>query len=234
MRVLAVLCALAPLAQCVMDWRRLLRRPAKKFGASNSTLSLQFECTEPKLEVSWGNKIQRYRSDVVCGNLFMQNDLLAAGQPGVKLATANRDKTYMFMMLDPDCGMNGSWPLTTEPGWYAPCRHWTVGNVPGAALRRGSTDLSAEAGTTDLTTWYPSPKPKGGSHRYGLFVFEQRAGRLGFEDHDVCQDCFVDPMCCKQFNVGGFIDRYDLSVVVASNWIVVQHGTCADDPLSCQ
>ena len=81
----------------------------------------------------------------------------------VKLATADPEKGYVLMMIDPDA------PSRASPT-YSPIRHWLVVNIPGSKLLNSLADIGGET----LSPYHaPGPPAGTGYHRYGQFIFEQ-------------------------------------------------------------
>jgi len=187
-----------------------------RWSPHNHAPEFIFGCTSPPLEVDFSSSISTHNAKAGCGNLFLQSELVQP--PAVALAQpARTDGKYMIMMVDPDCGMNGSWPIVRAPGHQAPCRHWTVGNLPGSAFSLGAQASFDALGDT-LTGWLPSPKPSCGSHRYGICVLEQ-TDHLKFDESDYCVN---GGPCAFHFNTTAFMVKYQLKVL-ACNLLVVQH-----------
>lgn len=84
--------------------------------------------------------------------------------PNIYFSGADKRKTYVLMMVDPDAPNRAN---PTSAHW----RHWLVVNIKGSDLKRGQLK-----GTT-LTEYHPpSPPSKSGFHRYQFLLFEQPPG----------------------------------------------------------
>ncbi|XP_051525894.1 phosphatidylethanolamine-binding protein 4-like [Myxocyprinus asiaticus] len=87
------------------------------------------------------------------------------GPPKVQLPSADEEKTYTLLMVDPDA------PSREKPS-RAFWRHWLLVDIKGEALKREdmrATELSVESQPTT---------PQGtGLHRYQFLVFEQPEGQ---------------------------------------------------------
>ena len=140
--------------------------------------ALNVTCTSARLAVEFTNlgKSQRYASAMMCGTLFLQPEIQE--QPLVTFQEAEPHALYTLLMIDPDDEISksinhGNWP--GPPGKVAPCRHWTVGNLPGSILKVGYT------ATAKSNEWvgqpYHGPGISYGTRRYGLFVFQQTGDR---------------------------------------------------------
>ena len=92
---------------------------------------LAFNCGKTSfLNVDY-SAIQIYSGAVLCGNLFLEQDI--GGHtlplhiaPIVTFPAASDTALYSLIMVDPDSFANGSWPFVTAPGPYAPVRHWVM------------------------------------------------------------------------------------------------------------
>ena len=154
---------------------------------------------------------------MTCGNLLLQPDV--QDQPVVILPDADPNTLYTLLMIDPDDEIpkninHGNWP--GPPGKVAPCRHWTVGNIPGQVLREGYT--AATTGTEWVGQVYHGPGISYGTHRYGLFIFEQQGGLekpIKFSP--------LDPNRCPWNYRTELIELYALGEPVASNYMIVLH-----------
>jgi len=182
---------------------------------------LKFTCTDIPLQVKYAH-IKYYNGTVSCGNLFLESDVGGGVDiaPIVKLSECDNDSLYTLVMIDPDADLpnNGSWPDAAMAGSHAPVRHWVVGNIDAEALRTGSFSNTA----TTVET-FKGPSPPWGSHRYGLFLFQQ-IQRFDFE--------VLAGQSRLQWDYKGFLSRYALADrLVASNWHVVQHADPRDDAL---
>ncbi|XP_026042450.1 phosphatidylethanolamine-binding protein 4 isoform X1 [Astatotilapia calliptera] len=81
--------------------------------------------------------------------------------PQVYFSTAQKKKTYVLVMVDPDAP-NRSKP--TSAYW----RHWLVVDIQGSALKEGQIE------GTSLTDYKPpTPPSNSGFHRYQFMLFEQ-------------------------------------------------------------
>jgi hypothetical protein len=100
----------------------------------NNSVDAFFTCTSPPLEVRFDEPLGL----LACGtHLHKLNSSLANG-PRITHSGADPAKGYVLMMIDPDA------PRRAEPT-SAPIRHWLVVNIPGAALRAGSSHSAARA-----------------------------------------------------------------------------------------
>ncbi|XP_005729444.1 phosphatidylethanolamine-binding protein 4 isoform X2 [Pundamilia nyererei] len=81
--------------------------------------------------------------------------------PQVYFSTAQKKKTYVLVMVDPDAP-NRSKP--TSAYW----RHWLVVDIQGSALKEGQIE-----GTTLTDYKPPTPPSNSGFHRYQFMLFEQ-------------------------------------------------------------
>ena len=169
---------------------------------------LRFICTPEPLQVLFQVRGGHYSGEVNCGNLFLQPDIPEA--PVVTYASANTEKLYTLMMIDPDGNAHGSWPDPIKPGTNSPVRHWIVGNIPGRMLRSGYNENTVNTNEVSMLEPYRYPHIPGVSDRYGLFVFEQPE-RIEFEK---LGDSIIN------FDYIAFIDKYGLGSPKASNFFV--------------
>ena len=177
-------------------------------GEKADATGLQFTCTPEPLHVRFQIKGGHYNGEVNCGNLFLQPDIPVA--PVVTYGSANPEKLYTLMMIDPDGDAYGSWPDPVKPGTNSPVRHWIVGNIPGQMLRSGYNENTVDTNDVRLLEPYRYPHIPGVSDRYGLFVFEQ-PGRIEFGELD---DSIIN------FDYMAFIDKHRLGRPKASNFFV--------------
>jgi len=188
------------------------------FGGAATTLigrsgSLEFGCSEPRLEVAYD--IKYYDGTVECGNLLLESDIGGTHkwvEPKIAFKGAVNGTLYTLAYIDPDVDLpnNGSWPDVVTPGSKAPARHWVVGNIKGEDLAVG--ELSPPATTVSA---YKGPSPPWGSHRYGQFLFKQK-GLIDFET-------LPSPTGIYNWDYDAFIAKYDLGKPVASNFHMTQH-----------
>ncbi|KAM6040560.1 phosphatidylethanolamine-binding protein 4 isoform 2-T2 [Chlamydotis macqueenii] len=85
------------------------------------------------------------------------------GSPRVRYPRAEKSKTYVLVLVDPDA------PSRANPKnryW----RHWLVADIPGTDLRSG--DVKGRV-LTDYVR--PTPPPRSGYHRYQLLLYQQPA-----------------------------------------------------------
>jgi hypothetical protein len=178
--------------------------------------ALNITCLPQPLEVFFPTlrDSQRYTSDMLCGNLFLRPDVQE--QPVVIFHEADPNSLYTLLMIDPDDEIpksinHGNWP--GPPGKFAPCRHWTIGNIEGGILQKGYGP------TADGAEWigqsYHGPGISYGTHRYGLFLFKQRQGSINFSP--------LDPNRCPWNYESELIKLYSLGNPVASNFMIVLH-----------
>ncbi|MBB3060913.1 YbhB/YbcL family Raf kinase inhibitor-like protein [Microbulbifer rhizosphaerae] len=172
--------------------------------------TLVFRCSLKPLEVTFEIVGRHYSGRVNCGNLFLAADI--PDVPLVSFDSAEADKLYTLMMIDPDGDAHGSWPDSVPPGKNAPVRHWIVGNIPGRVLASGYREQNGEtdAEGVQILEPYRYPHIPGVSDRYGLFVFEQ-PGRIAFESLSTS---------VVNFDYRAFINKYRLGQPVASNYFV--------------
>ena len=172
--------------------------------------ALAFRCSPDPLEVTFAIVGRHYSGRVHCGNLFLATDIPDA--PVVAYGSAEADRVYTLMMVDPDGNAQGSWPDPVQPGKNAPVRHWIVGNIPGDALADGYVERhgKTEVEGVDILEPYRYPHIPGVSDRYGLFVFEQ-PGRIAFEP---LGDSIIN------FDYAAFIEKHRLGRPKASNFFV--------------
>lgn len=181
---------------------------------------LQFKCTPEPLLVEFEIVGNHYSGEVNCGNLFLQPDIPKA--PKVTYHSAQTNKLYTLMMIDPDGNAEGSWPDPVPPGKNAPLRHWVVGNIPGLLLQNGYLEGKGRALDDDVTILQPyrAPHIPKVSDRYGLFVFEQQ-GRIEFGQLG---------NLITNFDYADFIRKYKLGKPKASNFFVAIY--VSDSPFS--
>lgn len=167
-------------------------------------------------------QITHYTSQANCGNLILESDLhiltVDGGYtiPEITYKPGYYQNLYTFMMIDPDANDDCSWPDCGEPGDHAPVRHYLLGNIPGEYLSIGGGSSVIED-NSELLTPFKAPTPGGGSHRYGLFLFLQPGGRTPIEFAPLNNSVII------QWDYADFIDSYDLSEPIASNWFIAQH-----------
>jgi len=190
------------------------------------TAALPVTCTDPKLRVAFG-KVVHYSGIVECGNLFLDVDLGSALQyqadraPWVHFATADPKKLYTVIMFDPDANMNGSWPVVPA-GNLGPIRHWVVGNIAGKDVADGfDGGRDFKSGAT-IVTPFAAPAPPIGSHRYGIFLFEQ-ADTTPIKFATLNNQ--IGQKGTERFNwdITSFVSTYNLGTPVASNWFIAMH-----------
>ena len=87
---------------------------------------MDFNCTSPPLNVSFGDPI----GPIACGTQLKKANPALKTAPKVAYAEADAKKGYTIMMIDPDA------PSHDKPT-YSPIRHWLVVNVPGHVLKKG-------------------------------------------------------------------------------------------------
>ena len=87
---------------------------------------MDFNCTSPPLNVSFGDPI----GPIACGTQLKKANPALKTAPTVAYAAADAKKGYTIMMIDPDA------PSHDKPT-YSPIRHWLVVNVPGHVLKKG-------------------------------------------------------------------------------------------------
>ncbi|KXJ94861.1 phosphatidylethanolamine-binding protein [Microdochium bolleyi] len=115
------------------------------------------------------------------------------------------DKTYLFMMIDPDA------PTPAEPK-FAYWRHYVVSGLRPGGDGEGRT----------LTEYLaPGPGEQSGPHRYLFLLFEEPAGGLGgLTKEDVGGEEFVQR---RSFKAADFVARHGLKLA-GVEWM-----TCAWD-----
>lgn len=186
------------------------------------TAALPITCTDPKLNASFP-RIVHYSGVVDCGNLFLDVDLGSAKTyqadlaPWIHYAKADPSKLYTIIMFDPDANMNGSWPVVPA-GNLGPIRHWVVGNIAGkdvAAGFEGGYDFKSAT----VVTPFAAPAPPIGSHRYGIFLFEQ-ADKTPIKFPTLNNQ--IGQKGTERFNwdVSSFVSTYNLGTPIASNWFI--------------
>jgi phosphatidylethanolamine-binding protein (PEBP) family uncharacterized protein len=172
---------------------------------------LNYNCSEPPLEVTFVVVGGYYKGSVSCGNLFLQSDIPTA--PIVRWKGADGSKLYTLMLLDFDGNANGSWPDPVASGENSPVRHWIVGNIPGDTLRGGGyVESEGQSGSKGITVLQPyrAPHIPVVSDRYGFYLFEQTK-RIDFAP-------LSGPII--NFDDSTFRDTYHLGDVRASNYFV--------------
>lgn len=186
---------------------------------------LTIGCTTPKLQASF-TKITHYSGIIDCGNLFLDADLGSAAHyqsdygPWVQFPTADDGKLYSIIMYDPDANMNGSYPVVTV-GSLAPIRHMVLGNIKGSDMVHGFSTGRAWSHSTVVTP-FAAPAPPIGSHRYAIFLFEQKGTEpMTFPTYNNN----VGSKGTERFNwnVAKYITDYKLGTPVASNWFIAMH-----------
>jgi phosphatidylethanolamine-binding protein (PEBP) family uncharacterized protein len=178
-----------------------------------SEKELSYTTSTPPLELMFKVAGGHYSGAVTGGNVFIQNDIPDA--PIVHWSKGEKDKLYTLMMIDFDGNANGSWPDLVAPGKNSPVRHWIVGNIPGELLaingyaEIGGKAVSGDKNLTVLQT-YRAPHIPVVSDRYAAYLFEQN----GLIDFAALPDSITN------FDHKAFLDKYHLTVPVASNWFV--------------
>lgn len=195
------------------------------FGISQLAYAreLDYECSEPPMEVTFLVKDLHYSGAVSCGNLFIQSDIPNA--PAVRWKGADATKFYTLMMLDLDGNANGSWPDPVSPGENAPVRHWIAGNISGDLLRSNGyveTQNYPEIKAVHVLQAYRAPHIPVVSDRYGIYLFEQTR-RIDFA-------ALSGPI--TNFDYSTFLDTYQLGDPKASNFFVVIY--TSESPFSGQ
>ena len=195
-------------------------------AAATWELPANLSCSDPPLGVAYSN-LRYYSGAVNCGNLLLESDIGGTHPwvppkvtlPHTTLRKRHRggDKLYTLIYLDPyvDVPNNGTWP-DCEPncvGSKGPARHWLVGNIPSTMLEHG--DLS---GATTVSK-FKGPSPAYGSHPYGLFHFEQPAGK-----DKIAFAPLPSPLGIYDFDVAAWLSKYGFKHgPVATNWHVTMH-----------
>ena len=77
-------------------------------------------------------------------------------------------------------------------------------------------DLKGDLSKATTISPFHGPSPPWGSHRYGQFLFEQKAGRIDFAT-------YPSSASIVQWDYMAFIANYSLGAPVASNWHVTMH-----------
>ncbi|XP_060787312.1 phosphatidylethanolamine-binding protein 4 [Neoarius graeffei] len=126
------------------------------------------------------------------------------GPPQVRLATANTNKKYVLMMVDPDA------PSRTNPT-RAHWRHWLLADIDGSSLRDG--DIK---GTLLSEYTRPTPPQHTGFHRYQFLLYEQPTGQvLSLSQQEQSSLGNWDPQA--------FVEKFGLAGPVASLQFLTQH-----------
>ncbi|KAM9360640.1 phosphatidylethanolamine-binding protein 4 [Symphorus nematophorus] len=124
--------------------------------------------------------------------------------PQIYFSGANKKKTYVLVMVDPDA------PSRAKPA-SAYWRHWLVVNVKGSALKKGEIQ-----GTTLTDYSPPTPPQKTGFHRYQFMLFEQ------LPDTPVSLS-EQEKSYRGKWDLQAFIKRFDLRDPVATLQFLTQH-----------
>lgn len=172
---------------------------------------LKYICSQSPLQVTFDISGGYYNGAVNAGNLFFQTDI--PKPPLVRWTRADDKKLYTLMMLDFDGNANGSWPDAVSSGENAPVRHWIVGNIPGALLRKdGYKEVAADPANKAMSVVqsYRAPHIPVVSDRYGIYLFEQ-AKKIDFA-----------PVTgsITNFDHKAFLKQYGFQNPVASNFFV--------------
>ncbi|MCI4381214.1 hypothetical protein PGIGA_G00249090 [Pangasianodon gigas] len=144
------------------------------------------------------------RSCMIIPQEFREKISREWGPPQVRLATANTQKKYMLMMVDPDA------PSRTNPA-RAHWRHWLLADIEGSSLRAG--DIK---GTLLSEYTRPTPPKHTGFHRYQFLLYEQPTGQvLSLSQQEQSSLGNWDPP--------SFVEKFGLVGPVASLQFLTQH-----------
>ncbi|XP_058640970.1 phosphatidylethanolamine-binding protein 4 isoform X1 [Onychostoma macrolepis] len=126
------------------------------------------------------------------------------GPPQIQLPSADEEKKYTLLMVDPDA------PSRQKPS-RAYWRHWLLVDIKGEALQRG--DVSA----VELSAYTRPTPPQGtGLHRYQFLIFEQPEGQsLSLSPQENSSRGNWDPQA--------FVERFGLARPVASLQLLTQN-----------
>jgi len=165
---------------------------------------------------------------VECGTTVPYSIAHYMDTPSFSFGEASPASFYTLAMVDPDA------PSRSDPT-YREVRHYLVGNIPGAALRRPDADFPD---TVDVLSDFvnPSPPEDTGYHRYVQLLYSQGNSIIAFD---------AVPDSVTNFNVTAFAQQYGLGDPVASNYFQTQnecsedYGQCgggnnAEDPICCE
>ncbi|XP_062854723.1 phosphatidylethanolamine-binding protein 4 [Trichomycterus rosablanca] len=126
------------------------------------------------------------------------------GAPQVRLASANKQKKYTLMMVDPDA------PSRTNPT-RAYWRHWLLVDIEGSTLVAGKIK-----GTILSDYTCPTPPQHTGFHRYQFLVYEQPTGQaLSLTEEELSSLGKWDPQA--------FVKKFGLISPVASLQFLTQN-----------
>ncbi|XP_054630341.1 phosphatidylethanolamine-binding protein 4 isoform X2 [Dunckerocampus dactyliophorus] len=126
------------------------------------------------------------------------------GAPLVKLASADKRKMYVLVMVDPDAPSRSK---PTSANW----RHWLVTNIQGGALKTGQLQ-----GTTVTDYHPPTPPQASGFHRYQFMLFEKPPNTLV----SLAQR---ETLARGKWDLLDFIQRFDLGAPVAAVQFLTQN-----------
>lgn len=126
------------------------------------------------------------------------------GSPHVQLSSADEEKKYTLLMVDPDA------PSRKKPS-RAYWRHWLLVDIKGEAFKTGDVRGSELSAYTR-----PTPPQGTGLHRYQFLVFEQPEGQtLSLSPQEKSSLGNWDPQA--------FVQRFGLAGPVASLQFLTQN-----------
>jgi len=163
--------------------------------------ALDYNCTLPPLRVTFADPV----SDVTCGARTLTECPTSPTQkqPLVVCPACDPTAKYTALMLDPDA------PAPNDPA-SAPIRHWVAGNIDGADLQSGFSNISAGVDTLQDYTG-PNPPPGSKPHRYGVFLFEQPNGHIAFAPITADR---------TKWDYQAFLNQYQLGAKISSDYFL--------------
>ena len=152
---------------------------------SGANLGVAFDVSKAGVLVPGTVPHAELLNPLACGTEIEHDSTKATQPPNITVSSAEDEKWYTLMMLDPD---------HRESTSSAPYRCWMVVNLPGKALRRAGgwssiTSVQKHEGITFASSIYQPPQPANGTgyHRFSFVLHEQDAGSLvetRFEEDD--------------------------------------------------
>ncbi|XP_071435388.1 phosphatidylethanolamine-binding protein 4 isoform X2 [Pithys albifrons albifrons] len=126
------------------------------------------------------------------------------GSPRVRYPSADKNKKYVLVMVDPDA------PNRANPR-HRYWRHWVVTDILGADLRAGKVKGHV---LSDYVR--PSPPPHSGYHRYQFRLYQQP------EHKDISLSPKEKPSL-GSWDLKGFVEDFGLGFPVASTQFLTKH-----------